>query len=86
MSLKPNVVEFAPKGDFEKISIEMPEWKKKFRSLIDQRASIKYVLAEMPTLSAEIHDELIKQKYIHLVLASDDWQHFLVPTVEIRGT
>lgn len=78
--MKPNIVKSVPKGDFQTISIEMPDWKNVFLSFISQKAKIKYLLAEMPTLSAEIQGELINQKYVHLALESDDWQHFLVPT------
>lgn len=77
--MKPFIVKLVPKGDFEKISIEMPDWLTRFPTLISQRIAIKYDGYEMPTLSAEIQKLLVDQKYVHLVLESDLDQHFLIP-------
>ena len=77
--MKPFIVKLVPKGDFEKISIETPDWLTRFPSLISQRIGIKYDVFEMPTLSGEIQELLVRQKYVHLVLESDTDQHFLVP-------
>jgi len=79
MDMKPFIVKLVPKGDFEKISIEMPDWLTRFSSLISQRVGIKYDVYEMPTLSAELQELLVEQKYVHLALESDTDQHFLVP-------
>jgi len=79
MKMKPFIVKLVPKGDFEKISIEMPDWINRFLLLINQRIAIKYDVYEMPTLSAQIQELLIDQKYVHLALESDFDQHFLIP-------
>lgn len=77
--MKPFIIKLVPKGDFEKISIKMPDWLIRFPSLISQRIGIKYDVYGMPTLSTEIQESLTAQKYIHLVLESNTNQHFLVP-------
>jgi len=79
MDMKPFIVKLVPKCDFEKISIETSDWQTRFPSLINQRIPIKYDTYEMPTLSTEIQEMLVKQKYVHLVLESDTDQHFLFP-------
>lgn len=75
---KPDIVKISPKGNFEKISIEMPDWENQFLSLISQRIAIQYETYEMPTLSAKIQELLVEQKYVHLVLESDTDQHYLI--------
>ena len=79
MDMKPFIVKLVPKGDFEKISIEMQDWETRFPFLINQRIGIKYDVYEMPTLSTEIQELLVEQKYVHLALESDTDQHFLIP-------
>ena len=77
--IKPHIAKIIPKGDFEKINIEILGWENRFPSLISQRIAIKYDTYEMPTLSAKIQELLVEQKYVHLVLESDTDQHFLIP-------
>lgn len=74
------IVKSVPEGVFEKISIEMADWKQKFQSLINQRKRIKYSVYDMPTIGTEIQNELGKQSYVKLVLESDHDQYFLIPT------
>ena len=68
-----------PPGDFEEISIEMPDWQARFLTLIQKEARIKYDVYAMPTLSKEIKDELSRRSYCDVILESDKDQHFLVP-------
>ncbi|NOS70555.1 MAG: hypothetical protein HOP33_11565 [Verrucomicrobia bacterium] len=73
------IIKSVPQGHFERISIEMQDWKRLFQSLVSQRKHIKYNRIEMPNLSKEIADELSRQNYVHLILVPDESQHFLVP-------
>jgi len=68
-----------PPGEFEEVSIEMPDWQARFIKLAQERNPIKYHVCTMPTLSKDIQDELIKQHYCHLILESDHDKHFLTP-------
>ena len=77
------LVKSIPPGDFEKVSIHMPDWSARFLRLIQDRKPIKYDVYTMPNLSKDILDELSKQSYCHLILESDNDQHFLTP---IGGT
>jgi len=79
MDMIPFTVKLVPKGDFEKISIQMPDWETRFPSLISQRIAIKYRFNEMPNLSKEIQELLVEKQYVHLTLESDLDQHFLIP-------
>ena len=73
------LVKSVPEGEFEEVSIEHPGWREAFEAHITQRKPIKYQVYNMPNLSQEIKDALNKQNYLHLILESDHWQHFLVP-------
>ena len=78
------LVKSVPEGEFEEVSIEHPNWREAFEALITQRKPIRYQVYTMPNLSREIQDALNKQSYVHLILESDQWQHFLVPR-EVAG-
>ena len=68
-----------PAGDFEEISIEMPEWKSTFLSLVEQGKRIKYNVHTMPTIAKDIRTELSKRSYCDFILDRDRDHHFLVP-------
>jgi hypothetical protein len=73
-----SMIKDVPPGDFEEISIQMPQWEKTFQTLVKQGKLIKYQVYSMPNLSESIQDELSKGKYCNFVLEDSDW-HFLVP-------
>jgi hypothetical protein len=72
-------VESIPPGSFEEISVEMPDWERKFKSLIQQRKHIKFEFAKMPNIPDNLLHELAEQNYAHIILRSGDGQRFLVP-------
>ena len=72
-------IQSVPPGDFEDISIHMPDWQARFLKLIQDRKPIKYDVYTMPNLSKEIQDELSKRGYRDFILDSDKDQHFLAP-------
>jgi hypothetical protein len=68
-----------PPGEFEEVSIHMPDWQARLLKLVQGRKPIKYDVDTMPNLSKDIQDELGKRSYCHLILESDQDQHFLRP-------
>ena len=73
------LIKSVPPGDFEEVSIHMPDWQERFLMLVQERKPIKYDVDTMPNLSKDIKDELDKRSYCHLILESDQDQHFLTP-------
>jgi len=73
------LIKSVPPGDFEQISIQMPDWQARFLKLVQERKPVKYDVYTMPTLSKDIQDELSRQSYCHLILQSDHDKHFLTP-------
>jgi hypothetical protein len=73
------IIKSVPQGDFEEISIYMPDWQSRFLKLVQEEKLIKYDVYTMPTLSKEVQEELSKRSYCHLILDSDKDKHFLVP-------
>ena len=78
------LIKSVPPGDFEEISIHMPDWQARFLKLIQERKPVKYDVYTMPTLSANVQDELSKQHYCHLILENDHDKHFLTPISKIE--
>lgn len=76
------LINSVPPGDFEEVSIHMPDWQARFLKLIQERKPVKYDVYRMPTLSNAIQDELSRQGYCHLILESDHDKHFLTPISE----
>ena len=68
-----------PPGDFEEISIQMPDWPARFLNLIQEGKPVKYDIFTMPNLSKEILEELGKRGYYRVISESDKDQHFLIP-------
>ncbi len=73
------IIPSVPPGDFEDISVDMPDWQARFLKLVQDEKAIKYDVYTMPNLSKEIQDELNKRGYRYLILDSDKNQHFLAP-------
>jgi hypothetical protein len=73
------LIKSVPSGDFEEVSIHMPDWQAHFLKLVQQRKPVKYDVYTMPNLSKDIRDELSKQNYRHLILENDHDKHFLAP-------
>jgi len=71
------IIQSVPPGDFEDISIHMPDWQARFLKLIQDEKLIKYNVNRMPNLSKEIEDELSERGYRDLILDSDKNRHFL---------
>jgi hypothetical protein len=74
-----SIIKAVPPGDFEEISIHLPDWKTQFLTFVQQRKRIKYDAYTMPNISKEIQEELSKRSYCDLILERDHCQHFLVP-------
>ena len=74
------LVKAAPRGDFAEISVLMQGWEIKFQTLVSQKRPIKYDMYPRPNIPPEIRDRLVQQGYRDLILESDQWQHFLVPS------
>jgi len=75
----PVIIKTVPAGDFEEISIHMPDWKTKFLSLALQGKHIKYYVHTMPTIPKDIFAELRGMRYFDLILEGECRQHFLIP-------
>ena len=73
------IIKSVPPGDFEDISIDMPDWQARFLKLVQDEKPIKYIVYTMPNLSKEIQDELSKRGYRDLILDSYKDQHYLAP-------
>jgi hypothetical protein len=73
------IIKSVSHGDFEEISIHMPDWQAQFRKLVQEEKPIRYDVYTMPNLAKEIQEELSKRGYRHLILDSDKDQHFLAP-------
>ena len=69
-----------PPGDFEEVSIHMPDWQARFHKLIQDGKLIKYNVHTMPNFSKNIQAELSKRSYCLWILESDQDQHFLTPS------
>ena len=73
------LVNEVPLGDFEEISIRMPDWESTFLELIEHRKLIKYNVYQMPNLNYDIKTALSKNGYRDLILSNDHDKHYLVP-------
>jgi hypothetical protein len=71
------LVESQPPGAFEEISIEMPEWDRKFIEMINIRKPITYDVYTMPNLSNQIQTELERNCYCRYNLKGTD-RFFLI--------
>jgi hypothetical protein len=69
-----------PALNFKEVSIHIPSWQNLFITFVEDEQPIKYDVYTMPVIPAEIQDELNKRCYVHLILGSDNDQHFLVPS------
>ena len=74
-----SVIHATPPGDFEEVSIHMPEWEKQFRDLVERGKRIKYRLPTMPIIPEGTEQELSNRTYLDCILEQDRWQHFLIP-------
>ena len=74
------LVDSAPPGDFEEISIgtDTPKWMNRFEGLVQEGKRIKYQVSDMPILPESIRRELNRSGYCDHILRNTD-QHFLVP-------
>ena len=77
--MKRKVVKDVPLGDFEEISILMPQWATRFFALVANKRLIKFNLLNMPTLGQDIRNALNQKGYRELILQDDHDQHFLIP-------
>jgi len=73
------IIQTPPRGDFEEISICMPDWQARFVELVKQRAKIQYEVYSMPVIPQGTGDDLGSRGYCDLILDGDTWQHFLIP-------
>lgn len=73
------LIKTVPSGDFEEVSIHMPDWQAHFMRLVQEKKRIKFGLYTMPIIPKDIRDELSRQTYRDLILEHDHWHHFLVP-------
>lgn len=79
MAMNHIIIKTVPPGDFEDISIEMPDWQARFLKLVQDEKHLKYDVYTMPNPSKEIQDELSKRGYRDFILDGDKDQHFLAP-------
>jgi len=77
-----SLVKAFPKKESHEISIETPDWRERFSSLIKDRKNIRFDLFTMPTLPQEIQDELGRSSYVQLILESDQDQRLLIPALQ----
>jgi len=68
-----------PPGDFEEISIELPDWEAHLLKLVQEGKPIKYRRCNMPMIPRNIRAELSRRSYCNHILENDKEQHFLVP-------
>jgi len=77
-----SLVKAVPPGDFAEISALKPGWQNEIELLVSQKRWIKYDMYPLPGIPSEVQSQLAGQGYHDLVLANDQWQHFLVPHPE----
>jgi hypothetical protein len=78
-----SLVNAAPQGDFTEVSILTTGWKSKFQSLINKKRPVKCDIYPLPAVPEEIYHALNHEGYTDLIVANDQWQHFLVPNSSI---
>jgi hypothetical protein len=75
-----SLVKAAPAGDFAEVSALVIGWQSKLHLLAGQKQPIKYDFYPLTNIPPEIRQHLDAEGYEDVVLESDQWQHFLVPT------
>jgi hypothetical protein len=76
------IIKAVPPDEFEEISILIPDWRRKFLSLVQREKRIKYHRLAMPSIPADIRTELRTKNYFDLILEQDRNQHFLIPRTD----
>ena len=80
-----SLVKVAPQGDFAEVSVLMNGWQNKFESLVSQNRPIKYDMYPMPQIPSEIRQRLTQKGYRDVIWEKDQWQHFLLPAVNVAA-
>jgi hypothetical protein len=72
------IVRTVPPGDFEEISVEMPDWKATFLNLVQQGKRIHYDVHSMPTIHQRYSGRTQQGNYFDFILEGDHDHHFLI--------
>jgi hypothetical protein len=78
-AMNTSLVKSMPQGDFAEISVLMKGWETRFQTLVSQNRAIKYDMYPQPGIPQEFQSRLEQHGYSDLILANDQWQHFLIP-------
>ena len=73
-----------PPGDLAYISALKLGWHDQFQSLLRQKRSITYDFYPLTKFPEEVLAQAASQGYQHLVLETDQWQHFFISPDHLR--
>jgi hypothetical protein len=79
-NMNTSLVKSVPQGEFAEISVLTEGWEARFQTFVSEKRPIWYDMYPQPAIPQEIQNRLKQQGYCDLILESDRWQHFLVPS------
>ncbi len=68
-----------PPGNFAYISALKPGWHDQLQSLLRQNRAITYDFFPLTKFPEDVLAQAASHGYQHLVLETDQWQHFFIP-------